>query len=73
MRRKFYEELAATSAAAGLRWDPAEVDVYYFAPQKCLASDGGLFLACCSSAAIERIERLAASDRWIPESGDSVN
>lgn len=60
----------ATSAAAGLRWDPAEVDVYYFAPQKCLASDGGLFLACCSPAAIERIERLAASDRWIPTSID---
>ncbi|MFN0028291.1 MAG: phosphoserine transaminase [Acidimicrobiales bacterium] len=60
----------ATSAAAGLRWDPAEVDVYYFAPQKCLASDGGLFLACCSPAAIDRIERLAASDRWIPTSID---
>ncbi len=60
----------ATSAAGGLRWDPSQVDVYYFAPQKCLASDGGLFLACCSPAAIERIERLAASDRWIPASLD---
>jgi phosphoserine aminotransferase len=56
----------ATSAAAGLRWDPSQVDVYYFAPQKGLGSDGGLWLACCSPAAIERIERIAASDRWIP-------
>ncbi len=60
----------ATSAAGGLRWDPAEVDVYYFAPQKSFASDGGLWLACCSPAAVERIERLAASDRWIPASID---
>jgi phosphoserine aminotransferase len=60
----------ATSAAGGLRWEPAAVDVYYFAPQKCLASDGGLFIACCSPAAVERIERLAASDRWIPTSID---
>ena len=56
----------ATSAAGGLRFDPAETDVYYFAPQKCLAADGGLWLACCSPAAVERIERIAASDRWIP-------
>ncbi len=60
----------ATSAAGGLRWSPAEVDVYYFAPQKCLASDGGLFIACCSPAAVQRIERIAASDRWIPASID---
>lgn len=60
----------ATSAAGGLRFDPAQVDVYYFAPQKCLASDGGLWLAACSPAAVERIERLAASDRWIPASID---
>ena len=60
----------ATSAAGGLRWDPAEVDVYYFAPQKCLASDGGLWLACCSPAAVGRIERVAASGRWIPTSID---
>jgi phosphoserine aminotransferase len=60
----------ATSAAGGLRWDPAEVDVYYFAPQKCLASDGGLWLACCSPAAIERIESIAAGGRWIPQSID---
>jgi phosphoserine aminotransferase len=60
----------ATSAAGGLPWDPAEVDVYYFAPQKCFASDGGLWLAACSPAAVERIERLAASDRWRPASLD---
>jgi phosphoserine aminotransferase len=56
----------ATSAAGGLRFDPNQVDVYYFAPQKCLASDGGLWLAACSPRAIERIERIAASDRWVP-------
>jgi phosphoserine aminotransferase len=60
----------ATSAAGGLRWDPAELDVYYFAPQKCLASDGGLWLAACSPAAIERIEQIGASGRWIPSSID---
>jgi phosphoserine aminotransferase len=60
----------ATSAAGGLRWSTDEVDVYYFAPQKCLASDGGLWLAACSPAAIERIERIKASDRWIPASID---
>jgi hypothetical protein len=54
----------ATSAPAACAWDPAEVDVYYFAPQKCFASDGGLWLAACSPAAVERIERIAASDRW---------
>jgi phosphoserine aminotransferase len=60
----------ATSAAGGLRWSPAEVDVYYFAPQKCFASDGGLWLAACSPAAVERVERIAASDRWRPASLD---
>jgi len=56
----------ATSAACGLRVELAETDVYYFAPQKALAADGGLWIAVCSPAAIERIERLAESDRWIP-------
>jgi phosphoserine aminotransferase len=56
----------ATSAAGGLRVDPSEFDCYYFAPQKSFASDGGLWLALCSPAAIERIERIAATDRWIP-------
>ena len=60
----------ATSAAGGLRFEPSEVDVYYFAPQKCLASDGGLWLAAVSPAAIERIERIAASGRWVPASLD---
>jgi phosphoserine aminotransferase len=60
----------ATSGAGGLRVDAGEFDVYYFAPQKSFASDGGLWLACCSPAAIERIERIAASGRWIPPSLD---
>lgn len=60
----------ATSAAGGLRFDPSETDIYYFAPQKCLASDGGLWIAACSPAAIDRIERIAASDRWRPASLD---
>ncbi len=60
----------ATSAAGGMRFDPSEVDAYYFAPQKCLASDGGLWLMACSPAAIERIETIAASDRWVPASLD---
>jgi len=56
----------ATSGAGGLRFDPTQVDAYYFAPQKALASDGGLWLAALSPAAVERIERIAASDRWCP-------
>ncbi len=60
----------ATSAAGGLRWNPTEVDVYYFAPQKCFASDGGLWLAACSPAALERIRTIGASDRWRPASLD---
>ncbi len=58
----------ATSGAGGLRVDPAHFDVYYFAPQKCFAGDGGLWLALCSPAAIERIERIGASGRWVPPS-----
>jgi len=60
----------ATSGAGGLRWDTSQVDAYYFAPQKCFAADGGLWLAACSPAAVERIERIAASDRWCPASID---
>jgi phosphoserine aminotransferase len=56
----------ATSAAGGLRFDAREIDVYYFAPQKCLAADGGLWLAALSPAAVERIERIASGDRWVP-------
>jgi phosphoserine aminotransferase len=60
----------ATSAAGGLLWNPADVDVYYFAPQKSFASDGGLWLAACSPAAIERIRQIKAAKRWIPASLD---
>ena len=60
----------ATSAAGGLMWDPSQVDVYYFAPQKCFASDGGLWLAACSPAAIERIREIKATKRWMPASLD---
>jgi phosphoserine aminotransferase len=56
----------ATSAAGGLRVDPAQFDAYYFAPQKCFASDGGLWVALLSPAAVERVERLCASGRWVP-------
>ena len=56
----------ATSGAGGLPVDLTESDVYYFAPQKSFASDGGLWLATFSPAAIERAERIAASDRHIP-------
>ena len=57
----------ATSAAGGVEFDASETDVYYFAPQKNFAADGGLWFALVSPAAIERIERIAASGRWIPE------
>jgi phosphoserine aminotransferase len=60
----------ATSAAGGLAWRPAQVDVYYFAPQKCFASDGGLWIAACSPVAIERIKEIDASGRWVPASLD---
>ncbi|MGH2777828.1 MAG: phosphoserine transaminase [Actinomycetota bacterium] len=60
----------ATSAAAGLRVDPREFDFYYFAPQKSLASEGGLWLSLASPAAIERIETIAATERYIPASLD---
>ena len=57
----------ATSAAGGINLRISETDVYYFAPQKNLGSDGGLWFAAVSPAAIERIERVAASGRYIPE------
>jgi len=57
----------ATSAAGGMDVDITQTDVYYFAPQKNLGSDGGLWFAILSPAAIERIERIAASGRYIPE------
>lgn len=55
-----------TSAAGGIEVDLSETDAYYFAPQKALASDGGLWLSFLSPAAIERIEQIAGSGRWIP-------
>jgi phosphoserine aminotransferase len=57
----------ATSAAGGLALDASDADAYYFAPQKSLGSDGGLWLALLSPAAIERIEQIAGTDRWIPD------
>jgi len=56
----------ATSAAGGLEVDAKEFDTYYFAPQKSFASDGGLWLALMSPAAIERAEKIKAGGRWVP-------
>ncbi len=56
----------ATSAAGGLSVDAKEFDTYYFAPQKSFASDGGIWLALMSPAAIERVEAINASTRWVP-------
>jgi phosphoserine aminotransferase len=56
----------ATSGAGGLRFDPADVDVYYFAPQKGFASDGGLWLALFSPAAAARVTEIRDSGRWMP-------
>ena len=57
----------ATSGAGGLAVDPQQFDVYYFAPQKSFGSDGGLWIALMSPAAIERSARIKASGRWIPD------
>ena len=57
----------ATSAAGGLPVDIAATDAYYFAPQKNFAADGGLWLALMSPAALARVERIAASGRWVPD------
>ena len=56
----------ATSAAGGLMVNAKEFDTYYFAPQKSFASDGGLWIAIMSPAAIARAEKIKASGRWIP-------
>jgi phosphoserine aminotransferase len=58
----------ATSGAGGLPLDPSAADAYYFAPQKSFAADGGLWIAALSPAALERIDEIAATQRWIPES-----
>jgi phosphoserine aminotransferase len=60
----------ATSAAGGLDVDITQSDVYYFSPQKCFASDGGLWLGIFSPAAIARVEEIKASGRWVPTSYD---
>jgi len=60
----------ATSGAGGLPVDVRETDVYYFAPQKSFASDGGLWLAVMSPAALARVEEIKAGGRWIPDSLD---
>jgi phosphoserine aminotransferase len=57
----------ATSGAGGLPVDIREADVYYFAPQKCFASDGGLWVAVMSPAALDRVAQIAASGRWVPD------
>jgi phosphoserine aminotransferase len=57
----------ATSAAGALPVDPGEFDAYYFAPQKVFGADGGLWLALLSTAALDRIDEIAASGRYIPE------
>jgi len=56
----------ATSGAGGLPVDVTEADCYYFAPQKCFASDGGLWIALMSPAALARADEIAASGRWVP-------
>jgi phosphoserine aminotransferase len=56
----------ATSAAGGLMVDAKEFDTYYFAPQKSFASDGGLWIAIMSPAAIARAAKIKASGRWVP-------
>src|SRR5947209_3476053 len=57
----------ATSGAGGLPVDVAQADAYYFAPQKCFAADGGLWLALLSPAALDRVAEIGSSDRWVPE------
>ncbi|HLX89712.1 MAG TPA: phosphoserine transaminase, partial [Acidimicrobiales bacterium] len=60
----------ATSGAGGLRVDPSQFDVYYFAPQKCFAADGGLWVAAMSPAALGRAQRIVSGGRWVPASLD---
>lgn len=60
----------ATSAAGGLAVDPTQFDVYYFGPQKCFGSDGGLWVALMSPRAVQRVAAIAADGRWVPASLD---
>ncbi|MGB3352201.1 MAG: phosphoserine transaminase [Mycobacterium sp.] len=57
----------ATSAAGGLPVNIADADVYYFAPQKNFAGDGGLWIALLSPSALARVEAIAGTGRWVPE------
>ena len=57
----------ATSGAGGLPVNVADADVYYFAPQKCFAADGGLWVALMSPAALARVDEIKASGRWTPD------
>lgn len=63
----------ATSAAGAMAWDTSQADCYYFSPQKAFASDGGLWIALCSPAAVERIERLGSSVGGSGSGGNSGN
>jgi phosphoserine aminotransferase len=60
----------ATSGAGGLPVDITQTDAYYFAPQKAFASDGGLWLAVLSPAAVDRVARIASTGRWVPAALD---
>jgi phosphoserine aminotransferase len=60
----------ATSAAGGMSIEAGAFDVYYFAPQKCFSSDGGLWIALMSPAALERLQQIKAGGRYIPPSLD---
>jgi phosphoserine aminotransferase len=59
----------ATSGAGGLPVDAGQADAYYFAPQKGFASDGGLWLAALSPAALQRLDEVERSGdgRWVPD------
>ena len=66
---RFGDELVlvdGTSAAGVVPVETARFDAYYFSPQKALGSEGGLWIAILSTAALERIGSIAASRRWIP-------
>lgn len=66
---RFGSEIVAvdgTSAAGAISFDPLSTDFYYFSPQKALGSDGGLWISLISPLAVDRIESLATSQRWIP-------
>jgi phosphoserine aminotransferase len=56
----------ATSGAGGLPVDIGQADTYYFAPQKCFAADGGLWVALMSPAALARVDQIAATGRYVP-------